>query len=302
MKKVLVTGASGFIGRNTLPLLRAKGFDVHCVYNSNIPADLINYNWHKGNLLISDDVKSIIEKVQPEFLLHLAWETSHGKFWNSNNNFAWVKASLDLIQHFKNNGGKRIVCAGTCVEYDFGTQACTEISTALKPNSVYGMCKLSFYMLCRAFCQRNELSFAWGRIFYLYGPFENPNRLVPFVIRSLQSSQKTKTTLGNVVRDYLHVNDVALAFVEVLSSGLIDAFNISSGTPVKISEIIRTIGIKTGKEELLDMGAIEAAAGEPEFIVGDNSRLVNEVNWFPQYSLDQGLDDSINWWKLNTHI
>lgn len=297
MKKVLVTGASGFIGPHTLQLLTNYGFEVHAVCNSNYPKEDKNYNWHQANILELVEIEKIIGEVKPEYLLHLAWETEHGLFWNSQKNNKWVLASMNLVEKFKMNGGKRVVAVGTCAEYKFQSEKCDEVHTPIDPISLYAKCKYEFYKKLKDYCENNDLSYAWGRIFYLYGPGEDPRRLVPFVIESLLQNQLTKTTHGNQIRDYMYVEDVASAFVKLLDSDLKGAINIASGIPIKLNEIVKFIATKTGNEEMLKIGAIPAKEDEPKFIVADVSRLTNELFWQPTFDLSTGLNKTIDWWK-----
>jgi nucleoside-diphosphate-sugar epimerase len=294
---VLVTGASGFIGRHTLPLLAEYGYEVHAVFNSNRPISDSKYNWHKASILESVDIENILCEVKPEYLLHLAWETEHGKFWNSQENYKWVSASLNLVEKFKMYGGKRLVAAGSCAEYEPQSDNYNEELTPINPSSVYGKCKYEFYSQLRSYARNNDLSFAWGRIFYLYGQNENANRLVPLVIRSLLLNQMTKTSHGNQVRDYLHVEDVASAFVKILDSELTGAINIASGISLTLNELTKTIAAKIGKEDLLQIGALPVKENEPAFIVADVSRLKNELFWQPKYNMSSGLDKTIDWWN-----
>jgi nucleoside-diphosphate-sugar epimerase len=298
MKKVLVTGAGGFIGRHTLPLLVERGLEVHATYLNKIPVGLEHYNWHRANLLESGNVEKLINSISPEYLLHLSWETTHGKFWSADVNYLWTKASLELVNHFIHNNGKRIVAAGTCAEYDLKNgEYLEEKRSPLTPESVYGQCKLSFYNELKTITAAKKVSYAWGRIFYLYGPNEKAERLIPFVIKSLLSGEETKTTHGNQLRDYLYVEDVADAFVQILDSELTGAVNVSSGVSVKLGDITTMIANKLGKENLLKTGAIQADLSEPESIVGSASRLMNELYWRPKYNLSAGLDKTILWWK-----
>lgn len=302
MKKVLVTGASGFIGRHTLPLLKNYGFEVHAVYNSDFIQKDLKYNWHQANILEQDAIEKIIFEVRPEYLLHFAWETEHGIFWSSNKNNKWVSASINLVEKFKANGGQRVVAVGTCAEYKFQSEKYDEFHTPIDPISLYGKCKYEFYTNLKNYCEKNELSYAWGRIFYLFGPGEDHRRLVPFVIERLLQNQITKTTHGNQVRDYMYVEDVANAFVKLLVSDINGAVNVASGIPIKLNELIKTIAAKIGREDLLQIGAIPSIKAEPELVLANVSRLKNEISWQPTFDLSTGLDKTIDWWKTKLEL
>jgi nucleoside-diphosphate-sugar epimerase len=162
---------------------------------------------------------------------------------------------------------------------------------------LYGTCKNALQIMLDAFSKDVGLSSAWGRIFFLYGPHEHPMRLVSSVIRSLLMGQPARCTHGNQIRDYLYVKDVAAAFISILESGIQGPVNIASGLPIYLKEIVLKIAKKLKREELIRLGALPAADDEPTLLVGDNRLLASEVKWRPQYDLDRGLDETIDWWQ-----
>ena len=119
MKKVLLTGARGFIGRHCLPLLTANGYEVHAVSSAKQERRSGDPHWHQVNLLDPGEVMDLIERVRPTHLLHFAWYSIPGKYWDSIENCRWVEASHFLLNMFANKGGHRVVIAGTCAEYDW---------------------------------------------------------------------------------------------------------------------------------------------------------------------------------------
>jgi nucleoside-diphosphate-sugar epimerase len=158
------------------------------------------------------------------------------------------------------------------------------------------MSKYSFQMIAQEILKNANISNAWGRIFFLYGPNENQSRLVPSIINPLLLAQCAPCTTGNQIRDYLFIEDVADAFVRLLDSTVTGPVNISSGIPVSVREIIELIGKKIGQQNLIRYGKMPSSSEAP-FIVGDNRRLLNEVGWSQQNDLSNGLDKTISWWK-----
>ncbi len=299
MKKVLITGATGFIGRHCLPILTQKGYEIHAVSPQFIGESEGPVRWHTIDLLNASLVFSLLEDIKPTHLLHFAWYTEPGKCWTALENIIWTQASLDLLQSFLVHGGQRVVMAGTCAEYDWTYSYCSENITPLAPHSLYGVCKHALQTILYEFCKQTKLSGAWGRIFFLYGPNEHPKRLVPSVINSLLAHKQAECTHGNQIRDYLYVQDVADAFVELLDSDLQGAVNIASGSPVALRDIIFKIADKLDGNDLIRLGALTPSADEPSMLFADVRRLTQELKWSPKIDLHTGLDLTINWARNN---
>ncbi len=293
MKKVLVTGATGFIGRHSLVLLRRAGYEVHAVSGSRPAHTSDGVVWHGADLLHADAVASLMREVKPSHLLHLAWYAIPGKFWSAPENLDWVKATVGLMQAFHAEGGKRLVAAGSCAEYDWSFDHCSELSTPCRPATLYGAAKYSTQLLLEAWSRQTGMSSAWGRVFFLYGPDEYPARLVPSVINALLKEEPAPCTHGEQVRDFMHVEDVAAAFVALLDSGVSGVVNIASGTPLPLKRVVYAIADQMDRRELIQLGAIASNASDPAALIADVGRLQNEVGFKPRYGLDEGISQTI---------
>jgi len=297
VKKVLITGASGFIGRNCLTGLVRSGYDVCAVAPDPMEKTYPKIKWYKADLLDMNQTKRLVAEVGATHLLHFAWYAEPKKYWNSEENYKWVEASKRLLNEFYSNGGRRVVMAGTCAEYDWQYGNCHENMTPLLPSTIYGKCKHSLQTALASFSDKTGLSSAWGRIFFLYGPNEHPERLVSSVIISVLQGKPASCSHGNQIRDFLHVEDVASAFVALLESNVYGPVNIASGRPLALKEVICKIGEKLSRPELIHLGDIASAKDEPLLLVADVRRLREEVMWTPKYDIDSGLDQTIKWWK-----
>lgn len=300
MNKVLLTGATGFTGQHCiLPLLK-RGFEIHAVSSGSLP-NQVNIDsgliWHQVNLLDLEKIPKLISSIQPTHLMHLAWCATPGEWATSLDNFTWVQASLEIVRQFCEAGGKRAVLVGSDYEYDVNYGFCSEHLTPRNPNTFYGVCKLSLNSLVDAYSQRTGLSSAWARLFYPYGPHEHPNRLVSSVIRSLLKQEPARCSHGKQIRDFLYVQDAADALATVLDSQATGSINIASGQPTTLKTVISTIAKKLQSEDLVLLGAIPPRPNEAPLILADVSRLTNELGWQQQYSLDEGLEKTIKWWK-----
>jgi len=298
MSKVLVTGATGFIGRQTLDKLSEEYEHVFAVYrNSKLIGNWKNVTWHKADLLSEEQINQLIGKISATHLLHLAWYAEHGKYGQSELNIDWLSSSLHLIRRFRESGGRRVVSAGTCFEYDLNYGFLSEKITPLKPELIYGVSKKNLFEMLSSYSDLTGLSSAWGRVFYLYGPHEYSGRLVASVIRSLLRNQPAETSSGEQLKDFLHVSDVAEAFVKLLHSNAEGAVNIGSGNAVSVKDIVLKIGELTGKKKLVKIGALSSRKNEKPLIMADNRRLKREAGWTPQFTLEEGLKHTIQWWS-----
>ncbi len=294
MKRVLFTGATGFIGRHCIAPLISKNYEIHAI--STNPPDNRDHpvNWHTANLFDSEKVENIVKEVQPTHLLHLAWYTEPKLYWNSIENLKWVRASLNLIESFIRNNGQRVTIAGSCAEYDWNYGYCTENITPLNPSSLYGVCKNSLQSMTTRILKDVSVSNCWGRVFFLYGPGEPREKLVASVIRSLLDNKEVQTTPGDQVRDYLYVQDVADVFVRLLDSNIEGPVNIGSGKAIAIRDILDVIGSQMNKEKLILRGNIQKPDETP-FLVANTRRINHELGWYPSYSLEKGIEHYIKW-------
>ncbi len=297
MKRVLVTGAGGFIGRQALAPLAARGFEVVALSRGSAPG-IAGVQWRHGDLLEPSAARRLIGDVRPSHVLHFAWFTEPGQFWSSPENARWVGATEALLLAFEAAGGGRFVAAGTCAEYDWSSGGvCSEASTPIRPSTPYGRAKDAARRLADAAAARGAISAAWGRVFHLYGPHEHPSRFVASVIRALLSGEPARCTAGTQVRDFLHVADVGDAFAALVDGDVSGAVNIASGEPVTNASVARLIAELTGRSDLLHLGAVPMRPGDPDRLVADIARLRDVVKWSGKRTLMEGLTETIAWWR-----
>ena len=297
MKRVLLTGASGFIGQHAIAPLIARGYDVHAVSSSPRETASPSVRCHRTNLLDAAALAHLMQQIQPTHLLHFAWYAEPGGFWRSSENFRWLEASIGLLRYFREHGGQRVVMAGTCAEYDWDFGFCSETITPCQPATAYGVCKNALQETLKAYSAEHRLSSAWGRIFFLYGPGEHPARLVPSVIASLLRGEAARCTHGDQIRDFLHVKDVADAFVALLDSPVEGVVNIASGNPVALRQIVLAAADCLGARERVQFGALPLPDNEPPLLVADCRRLANDLGWRPKLDLATGMAQTVQHWQ-----
>ena len=277
-KKVILTGSTGLIGKEALIPLKNAGFEV------------ITLNSKTCNLFNKTDVDTFFEKYQADYLLHFAWFTGEN-YLSSDINKKYLDSSLHMLEQFAKNGGKRAVFAGTCFEYKFKDTPLKE-SDELCPKTIYAECKVELCQKAADFCNNNNISFGWGRIFYVYGHNEGPTRLTASIINKLKNNQPMQVNYGQLEKDYIFTKDIAQAFTTFLDSDVTGAVNIGTGKAVSLEEYARTAAKLLGKENLLDIKHLET--NQPKKIVADISRLRNEVGFVPKYDIYKGLKEIID--------
>jgi len=295
LKRVLVTGASGFVGRHALPELLKRGYEVHAV--ARRPLSSGGVHWHTADLLDAAAAAGLFATIKPGHWLHFAWYAEPGRFWTAPDNFTWARASMHLLDAFATHGGQRMVAAGSCAEYDWRTGHCDEASTPLQPRTTYGICKDVFRRYLEEFARVTRLSAAWGRMFHLYGPHEHDSRLVTSVIKALHRGEVAPCSAGTQVRDFMHTADAAAAFVALLDSPVTGCVNIASGNATSIADLVTRIGDLMGARQLLRLGALPMRSDDPPVLTAEVRRLANEVGWRPGIELTAGLKQVIQWWR-----
>lgn len=306
----MVTGAAGFIGRWSVPQLLASGYEVHAVVSGapdgEVPDELEGAVLHRCNLLRQDSIDAITDQLRPTHLLHFAWIAQPGEYWTSAQNFLWLEASEYLLRRFQAVGGQRVVMAGSCAEYDWSSPGAFDEAGPLADDAAaatpaYTVCKLRLQRILAQFCAQQRLSGAWGRIFFQYGPYEHPQRLVPSVIRNLLRDREALCTHGRQVRGFLHVADVGAAFAAILDAEIEGAVNVGSDEGIALAELILRLARKIGRPDLVRLGARDAGA-EPPLLLPVIRRLREETAWQPRFDLDEGLSDTIRWWRARLAV
>jgi nucleoside-diphosphate-sugar epimerase len=221
--------------------------------------------------------------------LHLAWYAEQNAFWWALDNLDWVAASLRLARAFSAVDGRRAVFAGSCAEYDWSFETLDEKLTPLNPETLYGVAKASLYKMIYAAAERLGISFASGRIFFPYGPGDQPDRLLSAVIDKVSRREIVKCSEGNQARAFIYVEDVARAFVELLESDVEGAVNIATEKVYTVREVATRAARLCDGESLVHFGARSSQMHEPPLLRASVRRLYDEVGFRPQFDLTQGL-------------
>lgn len=292
MKKVLVTGARGFIGSRCLGLLHARGFDVQAVSSSAAPGRDGTVSWLQCNLLDQAAVGALVEHVQPTHLLHLAWIAKPGEFWHSPENRAWLANGANLVKRFFARGGRRAVAAGSCAEYGASAGPCKEDATPIAPTTPYGKAKAAMHASLREAAGASG-SWAWMRLFFPYGPGEPPGRFIPSLIDGLLRGQAVACTHGHQVRDFIYADDVAEACAALLDNSCTGAYNVGSGKGVTLREVAEQVVSTIGHADLVRFGTRAAPEHDLPYVVSDNAKIHAELGWSARVSLREGIGRTV---------
>jgi len=294
--RILVTGASGFLGSHALPRLDAAGFEVHALHRAGASPAAGAFRWHAVDLFDAVAVAQLLGEIEPTHLLHLAWVTTPGLFWNSPDNERYREASRSLASEFARAGGRRMVAVGSGAEYDWRLGSCIENETPLRPLTPYSRAKDALRQQLAALAEDSDLEFAWARVFWPFGPREHPARLLPSVICALLRGEIASCSEGSQIRDFLYVSDVAEALCAVTESSVTGPINVGSGVGTSVRDLATLAGRQLGRVERIRFGARPTPAGEAPRVVADIARLQKEVGFSPQTRTEAGVEASVRWW------
>jgi nucleoside-diphosphate-sugar epimerase len=291
VKRVLVTGASGFVGRAAVKALKRLGYEVDGA-TRRVEPELPVDRWHAVDLLDAAGVATLMDSARPSHVLHLAWTTEHGCYWEDPDNDRWSAATSQLLEVFEQGGGSRFVLAGSCAQYDWtGDQPLVEADAPRRPATRYGRAKQEASEIVEA----AGLSTATALLFFPYGPHEQPERLVPSIARRLLDGGEAPVTTGTQVRDFIYVTDAGAALAALLDSDVKGSVNVGSGEGLRVADVAEAVARIVGRPELLRLGALPG--DDRTSVVASVARLRNEVGFVPRLSLEEGLRDAVDWWR-----
>ena len=297
-RRVIVTGASGFVGWHLLAPLVARGFEVHAVARRARPDDLGDaaVTWHEGDLLDPLTRRTLLEAITPSHLVQSAWFLGPG-YADSPINLDWVAASIDFARRFQSAGGQRVVTIGSSFEYEHGRRSLLDESAPLRPSTVYGAAKQALSIAMDALARATDLSSAWPRLFDLYGPRENRRRLIADIASSLLDGREVATSEGRVRRDYMFVADAGDAIVALLDSEVTGPVNVATGSAPPVRELVEIVASVIGRPKLVQFGARPTAPTTADEIRADITRLRDEVGWSAVTPTPTGVALTVDWWR-----
>jgi len=274
---VLLTGATGFVGRQVLRALGERGVRVRAVVREGRQDQLVTRETVESIVTTPDlfaENASWWENVcnGVDVVIHVAWYAEPGKYLQSPKNLDCLAGTLQLAKGAANAGTRRFVGVGTCFEYDLSGEL-QSVNTPLKPLTPYAGTKAAAFIALSQWLPQVDIEFAWCRLFYLYGEGEDTRRLVPYLHTKLRAGEPVELTSGNQVRDFLDVRDAGQMIVETALGNSQGPHNICSGIPITVRQIAEKIADEYGRRDLLRFGMRPDNHTDPYSVVGANSEV-----------------------------
>jgi nucleoside-diphosphate-sugar epimerase len=294
--RVLVTGAAGFVGRSVVARLAEDGHDVVAVDRADAPLRALAARHPSVSAAAVDlasraDVQALFEASRPDALIHLAWYADPTDYLTSEANLGSLEMTLSVARAALSSGCRKLIVGGSCVEYAARDRLLVE-DDPVDPRTLYAACKHAAWHVLRIMASEAGAALCWARIFHIHGPTEDTRRIIPWVASQLRMGKAVELTAGSQIRDHLHIADVAGGLVALLATSATGIYNICSGEPVSLRQVLETVGEIVGRKELLQFGARPHRSNETMFLAGDSSRL-RALGWRPRFGLRDGLEDAL---------
>ena len=269
---VLLTGPTGFVGRQVLRVLGEKGVRVRVVVREGQQGRLGTLN-NIDAIVTTPDLfaqdsnwwANVCQGVST--VIHVAWYAEPGKYLQSAKNFDCLIGTLNLTKGLAQAGVKRFIGIGTCFEYEL-TGGLLSVDTPLRPLTPYAGTKAAAFTALFQCLPQQGVEFAWCRLFYLYGEGEDPRRLVPYLRSKLTAGEPAQLTYGKQIRDFLDVRDAGQMIAEVALGCQQGPINICSGVPITVRQLSEKIADEYGRRDLLEFGSRADNLVDPDCVVG----------------------------------
>ena len=301
--RVLLTGASGFVGSHLLArFLRTGEHAVAVVLRPGPPPRRIGHLLDRveviaGDLARPEALAEPTGRFAPELVVHAAWAGPNTKNRNNAQHADHVSHTIELTKLAHAAGARHFVGIGSQAEYGAAAVRADEEQPA-QPVTLYGTAKLCAGLLAGKLCAGFGMRFAWLRLFAAYGPDEDPAWLIPSLCRALLAGQRPATTRGEQLWDYLYVEDAAEAIhrVAVLPSA-VGIFNLGSGRVRSVREIVEGVRDLINPHASVGFGELPYGPDQVMHMQAKIDRLRQATGWEPETDLATGLRRTVDWFR-----
>ena len=304
---MLLTGATGFIGSHVTQVLAEAECDVYALIRPGSSLERL------GRLIdavhvVPGDLHTLahpaaLKHIDPDVCLHLAWYAEPGRYLHAvRENLACLRASLDLVEALAEAGCPRLLVTGTCAEYGQATEdRCFSETDPIRPTTPYARAKAALHLAAQDTAAAAGMSLAWARLFFLYGPWEQQERVVPAATRACLRREHFPATAGEQVRDYLHVADAARGLWAVAKSDLHGPVNVCAGEAVTLRSLLEAVEEAAGAPGTIGFGDKPYLPSEWTWMRGSNEVLLS-TGWIPRFHFQSGITDTVAWWARRTSL
>ena len=236
MKKILITGSTGFVGTSLIKFFLFKKYKIFALTRKKLKNPSIRYI--KADIFDHKKIDKIFKKIKPNYLIHLAWEANPNKYQSSKKNFKWLHSSLNLYLNFCKYGGSRALITGSCAEYDFNKYFLRENFVKKVDYTRYSLCKETFLHHASKISTLFGTKLVWARLFWIYGENQKKGRLIPDLIYAAKNKKKIFIKNPNSFINLLNVHDVSVALFKTFESKLTGIINIADKKNSKVIDIV----------------------------------------------------------------
>ena len=311
MKRALLTGGAGFVGANLARRLLADGCEVHLLVRPDSQSWRIesirrDVHVHAIDLTQAETVEKVVRVAAPEWVFHLA---AHGSYSSQTDLDRMIQTNLAgtarLVEACARTGFEAFVHAGSSSEYGFKEHAPGE-EDWLEPNSPYAVTKAAATLFCRYQAQKLGLPITTLRLYSVYGPYEEPTRLMPTLIRAGLAGKLPPLVNPDIARDYVYTDDVSEAFVlaaqRASAKGRGAVYNVGTGIQTTIREVVALARRTLPIAEEPRWGSMPDRQWDSGVWVADNRRIARELGWKPRVSFEEGFRRMVEWIRENPSL
>lgn len=294
---VVITGSSGFLGNALVKMFSEINVKVICLVRGDsklIDSYNLTFIRYENKLCAPDVVEKLIE-FKPDVFIHCAWKGTIGKKRNESYQLSEnIPLTIDSVLLANAVGCKQWIGAGSQAEYGIKDHQIFETDHC-DPQNLYGQAKLYSGILALELCRQLNIKGIWNRIFSLYGPGDNENYFIPYIVNSLKNKIEPELTNCEQLWDYLFIDDAAKAFYKQIESGCEGLYNICNGETLVLKDIVLLIQELIYNDSKVKFGAVKYSENQVMILSGNNDKLKNETGWKPETNFKKGLEITVNY-------